>query len=131
MFVREEPTKLDEGDVLAALVNDHDRRILAAAQNQPVEAADVVEATGIPRSTTYRRIRKLQEKGLLEAVNDRIRDGHRVERYRSAITVVELKIQDGVIETRWRPRDEDDDESPQPLEDRRHSVVEDQASQDA
>jgi Fic family protein len=54
--------------VIEALSNDHDRRILSMAQQAPIEAQEVIKSTDIPKTTVYRRIQDLEERGLLATV---------------------------------------------------------------
>lgn len=107
MFLQESSTPVTEQAVFEALGNPHDRQILAHAQADEVEAQGLIERTGIPKSTIYRRIDRLCEIGLLEATGGRLRNGHVVDRYRARIDDLALVVQDGEIHARWATRDED------------------------
>lgn len=101
MFLREEPTEVVSEHLLDAITNDHDRRILSIAQSEPVEAQEIMDATGIARSTVYRRLSELVDHGLLEIAEAVLREGHRVDRYRSVCDLVEMSIRDATVEIRW------------------------------
>lgn len=101
MYLRDDPTGLRHEPVLDALAKPHDRRILAVAQLQPLEAQRIMEATGIAPSTVYRRINALQENDLLRTHDAKLRNGNRIERYQATTPYLELHIAQGTIEIRW------------------------------
>lgn len=101
MYLRDDPTGLSHEPVLDALAKPHDRRILAAAQLQPLEAQQIMEATGIAPSTVYRRINALQDHDLLRTHDAKLRNGNRIERYQATTPYLELHIAQGAIEIRW------------------------------
>lgn len=107
MFLEKSSPKVTTDAVVEALANAHDRRILALSQDEPVEARKIIDETDIPKSTVYRRLQVLVEKGLLEVADGRMHNGHAVERYRSRLTRASLVIDDGDLEARWDLRDED------------------------
>ncbi len=101
MYLEEEPSDVSAEDILDAVTNKHDRRILAMAQRQPVEAKEIIRETQIARSTVYRRLSRLLDRGLIEIEEAVMRNGHRVERYRSALCLLALLVTEGGLETRW------------------------------
>lgn len=104
MFIRDEGQRITPDAVVEALANPHDRRILALAQAEPVDAQSVIETTGIAKSTVYRRIDRLEELGLLETVDGRLRNGHAIDRYRARLESLALAVQQGRIEATWEGR---------------------------
>lgn len=104
MFIREAGTRITTEAILEALANPHDRQILALAQAQPVDAQRVIETTGIPKSSVYRRIDRLKTLGLLETVDGPLRDGHAIDRYRARLDSLSMVVQDGRIRARARRR---------------------------
>lgn len=106
VYIEEEPPTVARDHLLDALTRDHDRRILALAQSKAMEAQEIMDETGIPRSTVYRRVSTLLERGLLDVEEVVVKNGHRVERYRSACSFLGLTIQEGSIEIQWTEGDE-------------------------
>lgn len=103
MFLERRSPEITQQAVLAAIENPVDRRILALAQAGPIDAQTVIEATEFPKSTVYRRIQRLEDRGLLLNDGGRFRNGHAVARYRAAIEEVTLVVGAGEVEARWTP----------------------------
>ncbi len=101
VYLRDDPTGLTHEHILEALAKAHDRRILAAAQLEPQEARELMDATGIAPSTVYRRINALQEKDLLTTHDTKLRNGNRIERYQATAPFLEVHIAQGIIQIRW------------------------------
>lgn len=101
MFLESEEPGVDEQVVLSALANGCDRRILALAQQGPVAAKTILEESSIPKSTLYRRIDRLQERGLLRVVASTIENGHRIDRYVCPLSELALRIEDGGVQLEW------------------------------
>lgn len=101
MFLQRREPEITSEAVVSAMANEHDRRILAAAQEEPVDAQTIIEETGISKSTVYRRLDRLQELGLLETADGRLRNGHAVDRYRARAKRISLHVRDGSIEATW------------------------------
>lgn len=101
MFIEETEPLLSLDAVLAALGNPHDRAILGLAQRRPVDAQEILEATGFSKSTVYRRLRQLESAGLLVPSDGVIRDGHAVDRYRSALERIVVEMDGGALELTW------------------------------
>ncbi len=53
-----------------ARLDDRDRAILRALEARPMTASELMDATGIPRTPLYRRLKRLIEEGLIEAVEE-------------------------------------------------------------
>lgn len=125
MFLEQAAPEIQPTDVLAALSNEHDRQILALAQPEPVAAQRILEETGIAKSTLYRRLRQLEDSGLLTVEHTSLQEGQMVDRFRSRLSSVSMRIQEGRIETRVEPLDEDAE--PEPSNWRRFDPREDAA----
>lgn len=108
MFLQPQETEITSEAVITAMANEHDRRILAATQEEPVDAQTIIEETGISKSTVYRRLDRLEEMGLLETADGRLRNGHAVDRYRARAKSISLHVRDGAIEATWHEAREED-----------------------
>lgn len=72
----------DLQSVLDAL-DDPDCRAIVEALEEPMTAKQVSEATGIPRSTTYRKLDLLSEATVVAEETELRRDGHHTTTYRA------------------------------------------------
>lgn len=102
MHIRPEPPRITPEAVIEALENPHDRRILALAQSRVVDSLEMIDATGVPRSTAYRRIERLRELNLLRIEGGAIKDGHAIERFSAAIEMASLVVEKGEVNAHWR-----------------------------
>lgn len=109
MFFRPDAPRVDAEAVTEAVSNPHDRQILAVAQARDVSAQQIVEATGIPQSTVYRRISALQEAGLVVVERGVMRKGHPIDLYRSRVDLAGVWIEDGEVDVEWRLRESPDE----------------------
>lgn len=75
-----DPDDADLDSVLDAL-NDDDCRRIVKALSEPMTAEEISDATGVPLSTTYRKLDRLTEAGLLEEGVEIRTDGQHVSRY--------------------------------------------------
>lgn len=107
VFLESEEPDVDEAAVASALANPHDRRILALAQRRPIAAKTILERTSIPKSTLYRRIDRLRERGLLRVVTSTIENGHRIDRYRCPLGGMTVSVEDGRVQVEWTASGED------------------------
>lgn len=88
---------LDRGDdpdtasVLAA-VADEDCRELLRAMDEPRTAAELSESSGVPLSTTYRKIDQLVEASLVEELIEIRNDGRHTSRYFPDFSAIELTL---------------------------------------
>jgi DNA-binding transcriptional ArsR family regulator len=73
--------------VLDALGDEGARELLGAVE-EPKTASELSEECGIPLSTTYRKLDRLTEAGLLEETTEIRRDGQHTTRYRRAVAAV-------------------------------------------
>lgn len=75
--------------VLGAL-DDEDCRAILAAIDEPLTAAELSEHCDIPTSTTYKKLDRLTEAGLLEEQLEVRQDGHHTTQYLPAFESVEV-----------------------------------------
>jgi DNA-binding transcriptional ArsR family regulator len=93
-----EPSTSDSETVLAMLDDPDCRALLEATTDEALTAGELIERCGVPRSTTYRKLERLTEAGLLE---ERVRispDGKHASEYRRTFdnVTVSLGESDGV-----------------------------------
>lgn len=103
VFLEPENRSWSVDQLLDALGNPNDRKILSLAQQRPVDAQEIMEVTGFPKSTVYRRLRELEDCGLLVPCSGVVRNGHAVERYRCCLDDISVRLVDGQIEVSWDP----------------------------
>jgi DNA-binding transcriptional ArsR family regulator len=95
---RSDAESVDTEAVLAALEDPDCRALLEAAAEEPLTAGELTDRCEIPRSTTYRKLERLTEAGLLE---ERVRlstDGKHASEYRLTFddVTVSLSEADGI-----------------------------------
>lgn len=88
--------------MIEAVENPHDRRLIARAQVGEVAAQELIEDTGVPRSTAYRRIERLRELGLLVVTGGAIREGHAIDRYKARVELVSVEVRKGEVHAHWQ-----------------------------
>ncbi|WP_336328481.1 winged helix-turn-helix domain-containing protein [Halovenus sp. HT40] len=84
----EQPPELET--VLDALYDDSCRTIIQTL-TEPMTVEEITEATEIPQSTTYQKIEKLSEAGLVAEGVERRLDGECVSQY--AVTFGEINVE--------------------------------------
>ncbi len=90
---------IDGTGALAALDDPDCRAILEAATEEPRTAGELIERCDLPRSTTYRKVDRLVDAGLLEERVRIRRDGAHASEYRRAVEDVVVSIDaDGDVE---------------------------------
>jgi len=82
----------DVDTVFELLASERVRRIVRALE-EPMTAAEVAEACGIPRSTAYRKLRAMAEAGLL-----RKQEGDDAARYAVDFEAVVVRAPNGDLE---------------------------------
>jgi len=104
-----ETASIDSDTALAALEDADCRAILEVAADTPRTARELIDRSGVPRSTVYRKLDRLVAAGLLEE-RTRIRpDGAHASEYRRTAADVVISISDSGDITVDRP-----DEAPTP-----------------
>lgn len=93
--------------ILEQIGDEQARSILLAAMLRPKSAAEISRETGLPLSSTYRKIAELQEVGLLAPQRFAFtQDGKKVELYRSTARVVEVRLTEAGVELRLVPNED-------------------------
>lgn len=77
---------------LEALDDPDCRALLEASASEPRTAGDLIERSGVPRSTTYRKLDDLVEAGLLEEQVRIRRNGSHASEYRRTVEDVVVSI---------------------------------------
>lgn len=80
--------------VLEAL-DDPDCRTIVEHLEEPMTASEIADATGIPLSTTYRKLDRLTEATIVEEHTEIRSDGHHATLYRCNFESVEVTLEDG------------------------------------
>lgn len=84
--------------LLQALGDEQSRRILAATAYRPRSAMDLVREEGLPSSTAYRRIRSLEEEGLLVVAKTVLQpDGKTFQMYRASFREIQVAFRAGEV----------------------------------
>lgn len=82
-----------DANVICDTLGDADCRLIAARLDEPMTASEVAERCDVPLSTTYRKLDRLTEVGLV-AEGTRIDDGHHAAVYRPAFDAVTIERTD-------------------------------------
>jgi DNA-binding transcriptional ArsR family regulator len=80
-----DPAAGDDDPGLQAVLDaleDPDCRAIVGAMTEPMTASEASEATDIPLSTTYRKLDRLSDAGMVEERTEIRSDGHHTTRYR-------------------------------------------------
>ncbi|WP_253737489.1 ArsR/SmtB family transcription factor [Halohasta salina] len=87
----------DTETLLALLGDEYACRLLVALEAEPLSAADLVDRCEMSRPTVYRRLDRLTDAGLVEAVCSPSASGHHHQEYRLAVETVAFSLSgDGV-----------------------------------
>lgn len=87
-------TRHDAGAVLDALNDDDCRRILEATTDDSLTASELSESLDLPLSTTYRKLDRLTDVGLLRETIRIHRSGKHVNEYTRNVEDVSITVQD-------------------------------------
>lgn len=85
---------MTDEQLLGALGNECTRRILVAGATQPVTVEELVDHCNVSASTVYRRLRTLEELGLVRSDTDIQSDGGTKSVYVTDVERIELLITD-------------------------------------
>lgn len=97
-------------DVLDAL-DDEDCRDIVTALDEPMTASDIAEESGVPLSTTYRKLELLTEASLLHEGVEVRPDGQHASRYSVSFEDVVISLDDErtfEVEISHRPQSPDE-----------------------
>jgi DNA-binding transcriptional ArsR family regulator len=96
--LRREGPSIEPDAVQRAVANEHDRQILATVQAGEASAGEIIEATGIPKSTVYRRLETLEADGLVEVSGGAMREGHPIDLYAARVEMAALRVEEGSVD---------------------------------
>jgi len=85
-------------DAVGLLNDDHARAILAAANEEPLSAAELAEQVDASPQTVYRRTDALTEAGLLAEATRPRSDGHHETVYVTIFKQLRVRLRDGAFE---------------------------------
>ena len=97
-------------DVLDAL-DDEDCRAIVSVLEEPMTASEIAEESGVPLSTTYRKLELLTEASLLHEGVEVRPDGQHASRYAVSFEDVVISLDDDrtfEVEISHRPRTPDE-----------------------
>ncbi len=92
-------------DILESLSDKYTRRILRVIDDDPHTASEIAKATDIPLSTTYRKINRLVELGVLTEHVRLSNSGHHSHEYQRPVEAVCVSF-DGEIEVNLKHHQE-------------------------
>lgn len=88
----------DEDEILSVLGDEYSRKILSILSKNEMNAQEISENLGIPSSTTYRKIKNLENMKLVKRTKViRTLEGLDESYYKSLISGIEIKFKDGEI----------------------------------
>lgn len=88
-FNRDDPPEIE---TVLDTIADEDCRALIHAMNEPRTAAELSEVSGIPLSTTYRKIEQLSEASLVDELIEIRDDGRHTSRYYPHFQTIEISL---------------------------------------
>lgn len=92
--------------ILAALGDDQARSILLFLNDAPHSVQDVVDRCGLPQASAYRKLRELQEGGLVGIQRSALSsDGHRTDLFRSLLPAARIRLERDRLEVTAEFRD--------------------------
>lgn len=81
--------------VAALLEDEHARAILRHVSAESLSASELIDRCGASKATTYRRLDRLREAGLVESHKAIDLDGHHHEEYVATLARVTVSLDDG------------------------------------
>ncbi len=85
-------------EVLELLGDEYSRRILKALAEESMSAQELRETTGITKVTTYRRLERLEDAGLVQSVIVPDRNGHHHSKFSVVYSQLCFEFEAGRIE---------------------------------
>lgn len=92
---------MDEGDlaeVAALLEDEYARSILRHTNEEPLSASQLMERCEASKATTYRRLDRLRDCGLVESYQEYDPDGHHYEVYAATLEELSVRLENGEFE---------------------------------
>lgn len=96
----------DPSDIFQALADEYARRILVAADGNPMTAKDLSERCDASLTTVYRRVSMLQDHGLVEKRRTVGADGSHRSVFETTLEGFTVELADGTLEMTVETRDE-------------------------
>jgi predicted transcriptional regulator len=88
----------DNDEILTILGDEYSRKILSILSKNEMNAQEISENLGIPSSTTYRKIKNLENIKLVKKTKViRTLEGLDESYYKSLVSGIEIKFKDGEI----------------------------------
>ena len=84
--------------VVSLLDDDHVRTILLVTSENPLSASELAEECDASQQTVYRRLKRLQEVGLVDDQTRVRKDGHHDTVYTATLDRVSIRLRDGAFE---------------------------------
>lgn len=99
--------------VAEALATPNTRRVIAMCIRVARSAKDISHASGLPLTTVYRQVRRLEKVGVLVVERCAMTpDGRKYDMYRSRLRKLHLDVDDVGEHVRWEPADPDEPRAP-------------------
>lgn len=95
---RNEAPDVDIEGIAALLEDEYARSILRHTSDRPLSARELMDRCETSKATTYRRIDRLREHGLIETRRRHDPDGHHCETYVATFEAVTVEFVDGSFE---------------------------------
>lgn len=93
-------------EVFQVLADDYARRILVAADQEPMSAKDLSDACDASLTTVYRRVSMLQEHGLIDERRSIGPDGAHRSTFETALEELHVDLSEGELTMTLETRDE-------------------------
>ncbi len=88
----------NDDEILSILADEYSRKILSVLTKNELNAQEISDRLGIPTSTTYRKIKNLENLGLVKKTKViRTLEGLDESYYKSLISGIDVKFKDGEI----------------------------------
>lgn len=85
-----------DDEILAILGDEYNRKILSILSRNELNAQEISAKLGIPVSTTYRKVKNLENLGLIKKTKVvRTLEGLDESYYKSLVSGIEVKFRDG------------------------------------
>lgn len=99
-----EKERLDEK--MELLTDEYAKKILRGCYNQPMSAQHLSWEYNIPIAATYRRLRELEEAGLVEEANDDS-GGNKASKYKTSLEKAVLTFEEGEFSIKMKLGEEE------------------------
>jgi predicted transcriptional regulator len=88
----------DNDEILSIIGDEHSRKILSILSTNEMSAQEISNKLEIPRTTTYRKIKNLEDLGLVKKTKViRTLEGLDESYYKSLVSGIDIKFKEGEI----------------------------------